>query len=139
MKNNPKTNNIAATLLRVKLLFKSWLLPMILLILGSYLAYLMLSIFSTGFTFKATFFTDSNNIYNSISNFIELNVAILGIVLTVVAIVVQLAAQKYTPKLADLFLENKINRLSVRTDFPGSSRKPNYPTSSPCRPEIIRH
>ncbi len=111
MKNNPKTNNIAATLLRVKLLFKSWLLPMILLILGSYLAYLMLSIFSTGFTFKATFFTDSNNIYNSISNFIELNVAILGIVLTVVAIVVQLAAQKYTPKLADLFLENKINRL----------------------------
>ena len=57
------------------------------------------------------FFTDSSNIYNSISNFIELNVAILGIVLTVVAIVVQLAAQKYTPKLADLFLENKINRL----------------------------
>ena len=39
-----------------------------------------------------------------------MNVAILGIVLTVVAIVVQLAAQKYTPKLADLFLENKINR-----------------------------
>ena len=91
--------------------FKSWLAPMILLILGSYLVYLVMSLFSTGFTFKATFFTDSSNIYNSISNFIELNVAILGIVLTVVAIVVQLAAQKYTPKLADLFLENKINRL----------------------------
>ncbi len=95
----------------IKHLFQGWILPLILLVLGSYLIYLVLSLFSAGFSFKATFFTDSHNIYNSISNFIELNVAILGIVLTVVAIVVQLAAQKYTPKLADLFLENHVNRL----------------------------
>ena len=111
MKKQPKKHQIVKISLRMKDFFKSWLAPMILLILGSYLVYLVMSLFSTGFTFKATFFTDSSNIYNSISNFIELNVAILGIVLTVVAIVVQLAAQKYTPKLADLFLENKINRL----------------------------
>ena len=111
----------------IKNFFQFWLIPLVLLILGSYLVYSILSFFSGNFTsifessnisrtefcisFKVIFFTDAPNIYNSISNFIELNVAILGIVLTVVAIVVQLAAQKYTPKLADLFLENKVNRI----------------------------
>ena len=95
----------------IKNFFQFWLIPLVLLILGSYLVYSILSFFSSGFSFKVIFFTDAPNIYNSISNFIELNVAILGIVLTVVAIVVQLAAQKYTPKLADLFLENKVNRI----------------------------
>ena len=95
----------------IKNFFQFWLIPLVLLILGSYLVYSILSFFSAGFSFKVIFFTDAPNIYNSISNFIELNVAILGIVLTVVAIVVQLAAQKYTPKLADLFLENKVNRI----------------------------
>ena len=95
----------------IKNFFQFWLIPLVLLILGSYLIYSILSFFSAGFSFKVIFFTDAPNIYNSISNFIELNVAILGIVLTVVAIVVQLAAQKYTPKLADLFLENKVNRI----------------------------
>ena len=110
MKNSKK--QVAINQLRfLKNLFQTWLLPLILLVLVSYFVYLALSFFSAGFSFKTVFFTDSQNIYNSISNFVELNVAILGIVLTVVAIVVQLAAQKYTPKLADLFLENKVNRL----------------------------
>ena len=110
MKNSKK--QVAINQLRfLKNLFQTWLLPLILLVLVSYFVYLALSFFSAGFSFRTVFFTDSQNIYNSISNFVELNVAILGIVLTVVAIVVQLAAQKYTPKLADLFLENKVNRL----------------------------
>ena len=108
-KNRKKWGN-SDQMIFIKNSFRSCLLPLIFLVLGSYLVYSVLSLFSDGFSFKTILFTDSSNIYNSISNFIELNVAILGIVLTVVAIVVQLAAQKYTPKLADLFLENKINR-----------------------------
>jgi hypothetical protein len=36
-------------------------------------------------------------------------VAILGLVITVVAIVVQLAAQRYTPKLVELFIADRVN------------------------------
>lgn len=88
----------------------NWFVPAILFVFGSYFIYILSSFFSKGFSFKKTLFTNSFDIYNSVSNLIELNVAILGVVLTVVAIVVQLAAQKYTPKLVDLFLEDKVNQ-----------------------------
>ena len=39
-------------------------------------------------------------------------IGVLGLTLTVVAIVVQLAAQRYTPKLVDLFLADKVNILT---------------------------
>ncbi|MDH4120265.1 MAG: DUF2254 domain-containing protein [Deltaproteobacteria bacterium] len=40
-------------------------------------------------------------------------IGILGLTLTVSAIVVQLAAQRYTPKLVDLFLADRVNILSI--------------------------
>ena len=52
MKKQPKKHQIVKISLRMKDFFKSWLAPMILLILGSYLVYLVMSLFSTGFTFK---------------------------------------------------------------------------------------
>ena len=91
-------------------IFRNWILPMAVFVFGSYFLYLLVSFFSEGFSLQNTIFTNRESIYDSVSNLIELNVAILGVVLTVVAIVVQLAAQKYTPKLADLFLEDNVNR-----------------------------
>ena len=49
--------------------------------------------------------TDSEDV----SDVSEVLVATLGLVITVVAIVVQLAAQRYTPKLVDLFVNDRIN------------------------------
>jgi len=42
-------------------------------------------------------------------NLAQSMVGILGLVITVVAIVVQLAAQRYTPKLVDLFINDRVN------------------------------
>lgn len=61
---------------------------------------------------KTTLTTDKFAVANSTGNFVELLAAILGVVITVVAIVVQLAAQKYSTKLIDFFITDNIN-LSV--------------------------
>ena len=47
---------------------------------------------------------------DAIGSFIELLAANLGIMITVVAIVLQLAAQRYGTRLIDLFLDDRINR-----------------------------
>lgn len=47
---------------------------------------------------------------DAIGSFIELLAANLGIMITVVAIVLQLAAQRYGTRLIDLFLADRINR-----------------------------
>lgn len=60
--------------------------------------------------FEATLITNPESVTDAVGNLIELLAAILGLVVTVVAIVVQLASQRYTTKLVDLFLEDKINR-----------------------------
>lgn len=59
--------------------------------------------------FKQLWFSEPKFLNNAISNLIELTAAILGISLTVVAIVLQLSAQRYTPKLIDFFLLDKVN------------------------------
>ena len=89
---------------------KYWIIPPFIVIVGAYAIYIIGTI-DISFDSANLFFTTPEDLYSSISNLIELNVAILGIVLTVVAIVVQLAAQRYTPKLVDLFLEDKFNRI----------------------------
>lgn len=46
---------------------------------------------------------------NALDNLPELLAAVLGIALTVVAIVVQLASQRYSPKIVDLFMKDPVN------------------------------
>lgn len=50
------------------------------------------------------------SVNDAIGSFIELLAANLGIMITVVAIVLQLAAQRYGTRLIDLFLADRINR-----------------------------
>jgi hypothetical protein len=59
--------------------------------------------------FSALFPNDADGIEGAVGNFAQVMVGILGLVITVVAIVVQLAAQRYTPKLVDLFINDRIN------------------------------
>lgn len=54
--------------------------------------------------------TNPDHVNDAIGSFIELLAAILGIAITVVAIVLQLAAQRYGTRLIDLFLEDRANR-----------------------------
>jgi hypothetical protein len=48
-------------------------------------------------------------IEQAVQNVSQVIVGVLGLVITVVAIVVQLAAQRYTPKLVDLFVTDRVN------------------------------
>ena len=52
---------------------------------------------------------EADHVADAIGGMAEVMVALLGLVITVVAIVVQLAAQRYTPKLVELFIADKIN------------------------------
>ncbi len=61
--------------------------------------------------FEHIFANDIGNLTNSIGGMSEVIAAVLGIEITAVAIVVQLAANKYSPKIMDLFLFNKINQI----------------------------
>ncbi len=58
---------------------------------------------------QVVFLTDPEDVGNALGGVAEVLIAILGLVITVVAIVVQLAAQRYTPKLVELFIADKIN------------------------------
>ena len=65
---------------------------------------------SQGLTLQSVLFlTDPEEVGNALGGVSEVLIAILGLVITVVAIVVQLAAQRYTPKLIDLFIADRIN------------------------------
>ncbi|MCZ6629350.1 MAG: DUF2254 domain-containing protein [SAR324 cluster bacterium] len=55
------------------------------------------------------FLTDAEAVGDALGGVSEVLIAILGLVITVVAIVVQLAAQRYTPKLIDLFIADWVN------------------------------
>lgn len=61
--------------------------------------------------FPTVLSTNPEHVSDAIGNFIELLAAILGLMITVVAIVLQLAAQRYGTRLIDLFLADKVNRL----------------------------
>src|SRR5438105_4674755 len=59
---------------------------------------------------------DADTLENALGNLSQVLAAILGIVITVVSIVVQLAATRYTPRLAEMFFRDKTN-LSVLSFF----------------------
>jgi len=60
--------------------------------------------------FETVLSTDPASVSSAIGGYIELLAAILGIMITVVAIVLQLAAQRYGTSLIDLFLSDNVNR-----------------------------
>lgn len=59
--------------------------------------------------FDILFLNKGADVGDSIGGVAEVLIAILGLVVTVVAIVVQLASQRYTPKLVELFIEDTVN------------------------------
>lgn len=52
---------------------------------------------------------DIDTLQNALGNLSQVLAAVLGIVITVVSIVVQLAATRYTPRLAEMFFRDKTN------------------------------
>ena len=52
---------------------------------------------------------DVDTLQNALGNMAQVVAAILGIVITVVSIVVQLAATRYTSRIADLFFRDRTN------------------------------
>lgn len=53
---------------------------------------------------------------NALTSFSEVTVAVLGIAITVVAIIVELAANRYTPRITELFVNDRVNQ-AVMTFF----------------------
>jgi len=47
---------------------------------------------------------------NTLNSFSEVTVGILGIAITVVAIIVELAANRYTPRITELFVHDRVNQ-----------------------------
>src|SRR6266478_10031654 len=52
---------------------------------------------------------DPATLQNALSNLAQIIAAVLGIAITVVSIVVQLAANRYTPRVAEMFFHDRIN------------------------------
>jgi hypothetical protein len=96
-------------------IFRYWVLPVAFtagIALLSYLALRLFDFLLSGQELRFTdvlFLTDPGEVGNALGGVSEVLIAILGLVITVVAIVVQLAAQRYTPKLIDLFIADKVN------------------------------
>ncbi len=59
---------------------------------------------------------DVDTMQNALGNMAQVVAAVLGIVITVVSIVVQLAATRYTPRIADMFFRDRTN-LAVMAFF----------------------
>lgn len=59
------------------------------------------------------YFADIGNLTNTLGGLGEVITAVLGIEITAVAIIVQLAANKYSSKVMDLFINNKINFIII--------------------------
>src|SRR5678816_1382475 len=55
------------------------------------------------------FHFDPETLQNALGNLAQIIAAVLGIAITVVSIVVQLAATRYTSRVADLFFRDRIN------------------------------
>src|ERR1700750_3037722 len=58
---------------------------------------------------RLLFHFDIDTLQNALGNMAQVVAAILGIVITVVSIVVQLAATRYTSRIADLFFRDRTN------------------------------
>jgi Predicted membrane protein (DUF2254) len=63
----------------------------------------------TGNPIGELFRYDVDTLQNAMGNMAQVVAAILGIVITVVSIVVQLAATRYTPRIADMFFRDRTN------------------------------
>lgn len=91
-----------------------WAVPMLLMLgvsLAVFLGYAALSFEGQlDHMIQIALGTTPESVSNATGPSVELLAAILGIVITVVAIVLQLAAQRYGTRLIDLFLEDKVNR-----------------------------
>ena len=48
-------------------------------------------------------------VFSNLGSFAEVITGVLGIAITVVTIIVELAATRYTPKISDLFIRNTVN------------------------------
>src|SRR5258708_15692530 len=59
--------------------------------------------------FVELFTFDVDTLQNALGNMAQVVAAILGIVITVVSIVVQLAATRYTPRIAEMFFRDRTN------------------------------
>ncbi|MCZ6629015.1 MAG: DUF2254 domain-containing protein [SAR324 cluster bacterium] len=97
---------------------REWLLPFALIVMVSSLTFLGTSLLDfeagprlPGF-WSTLFLSDATSTLDDVGNLAEVLIGVLGLTLTVVAIVVQLAAQRYTPKLVDLFLADRVNALT---------------------------
>jgi hypothetical protein len=55
------------------------------------------------------FHFDAETLQNALGNLAQVIAAVLGIAITVVSIVVQLAATRYTPRIADMFFRDRTN------------------------------
>jgi hypothetical protein len=94
-------------------LVREWLGPMGIIIsiaLVVFFAGRVIDLIGTdGTLFSSLLESDKDGIEQTVGNIAQSLPGILGLVITVVAIVVQLAAQRYTPKLIDLFVVNRVN------------------------------
>lgn len=92
-----------------------WLLPLLLLLalsmaiflFGYFIDFLLYKIGSN--FFRDLYTTDISNLTNTVGGLGEIVSAILGIEITVLAIIVQLAANKYSDKIMELFVEDRVN------------------------------
>ncbi len=62
-----------------------------------------------GGPFHALFALDLETMQNALGSLAQVIVAVLGIAITVVSIVVQLAATRHTPRIADMFFRDRTN------------------------------
>jgi hypothetical protein len=77
-----------------------------------FLGFYLLDWFSThdsGNPFTTLFTFDIDTLQNALGNMAQTVAAVLGIVITVVSIVVQLAATRYTPRIAEMFFRDRTN------------------------------
>jgi Predicted membrane protein (DUF2254) len=92
---------------------RGWVIPIAVLFtitVGGFLIMRFVDGMVTGQSFfSALFLNKADAIDGAMGNFAQVMVGLLALVITVVAIVVQLAAQRYTPKLVDLFINDKVN------------------------------
>jgi len=92
-----------------------WLLPVALLgglALVLFLATVAIDAVRSGAglrAFRALLEFDPEMAWNTLGNLAQMVAAILGIAITVVSIVVELAANRYTPRITDLFIRAPVN------------------------------
>ena len=103
--------------------WRFWLFPLvgltatawILFLVGFWVDYLLAPGPGRGL-FATLFGYDTETIQNSLANLAQAIAAILGIAITVVSIIVQLAATRYTPSVAEMFFRDRTN-LAVLSFF----------------------